>query len=54
MILKTKCPRTAIILSYKNPILYKDFVLLDGTVKVGLSDDVVNIVVNKIKKGTTI
>jgi len=27
-------PRTAIILSYKKPVLYKDFVLLNGTVKV--------------------
>ena len=33
MILKENNPRTAIILSYKKPILYKDFVLLDGTVK---------------------
>jgi len=34
MILKTKCPRTAIINSYNRPVLYKDFVLLNGAVKV--------------------
>ena len=58
MILKTKCPRTAILTSYKRPILYKDYVLLDGAVKLvfrkAYIDVVVNIVVNKIKKGTTI
>ena len=58
MILKIKCPRTAILTSYKRPILYKDYVLLDGAVKLvfrkAYIDVVVNIVVNKIKKGTTI
>ena len=34
MILKTKCPRTAIMTSYKRPVLYKEFVLLDGAVVV--------------------
>ena len=32
MILKTKCPRTAIIQSYTRPIAYKDHILLDGVV----------------------
>ena len=30
MITKIKCPRTAIITSYKRPVLYKDIVLLNG------------------------
>ena len=55
---KTKCPKTATMTSYKRPILYKNYVLLNGSVKVvfrqAYIDDVVNIVVNKIKKGTTI
>ena len=34
MILKENNPRKAVILSYFKPVLYKDFVLLDGTVKV--------------------
>ena len=34
MILKENNPRQAIILSYKKPVLYKDFVLLNGVVKV--------------------
>ena len=34
MILKTKCPRTAVVESYKKAILYKNYVLLDGVVKV--------------------
>jgi len=32
MILKTKCPRTAIMTSYKRPVLYKNHILLDGAV----------------------
>ena len=32
MILKTKCPRTAILTSYKRPVLYKNIVLLNGAV----------------------
>ena len=34
MILKENNPRKAIILSYKKPVLYKDYVLLNGAVKV--------------------
>jgi len=34
MILKTKCPRTAILTSYKIPVLYKDHILLNEAVKV--------------------
>ena len=58
MITKEINPRNAVILSYFKPVLYKDYILLDGTVKVvfrqAYIDVVVNIVVNKIKKGTTI
>ena len=54
MILKTKCPRTAIITSYKRPVLYQNYVLLNGAVKVvfrqAFFDDVVYIVVYKNKK----
>jgi len=32
MILKTKCPRTAILTSYKIPVLYKNHILLNGAV----------------------
>jgi hypothetical protein len=34
MIIKTKCPRTAIITSYKRPVLYKTHILLNGAVVV--------------------
>tara|TARA_B110000459_G_C16287060_1_gene348809 strand:+ start:509 stop:622 length:114 start_codon:yes stop_codon:yes gene_type:complete len=34
MILKIKCPRTAVVESYKKAILYKNYVLLDGAVVV--------------------
>ena len=34
MILKTKCPRTAIMTSYKRPVLYQNHILLDGAVVV--------------------
>ena len=58
MIIKEINPRNAVILSYFKPVLYKNYVLLNGAVKVvfrqAYIDDVVNIVVNKIKKGTTI
>ena len=33
MIIKEKNPRLAIIKSFFKPVLYKDYVLLDGTVK---------------------
>ena len=33
MIIKEKNPRQAIIKSFFKPVLYKDYVLLDGTVK---------------------
>ena len=58
MIIKEKNPRLAIIKSFFKPVLYKDYVLLNGAVKVvfrqAFIDDVVYIVVYKIKKGTTI
>jgi len=34
MIIKIKCPRTAIIQSYNRPVLYKNHILLDGAVVV--------------------
>jgi len=34
MILKIKCPRTAIITSYNRPVLYKNHILLNGAVVV--------------------
>jgi len=30
MLLKIKCPRTAILTSYNKPVLYKDIVLFNG------------------------
>tara|TARA_B100000497_G_C7438168_1_gene272908 strand:+ start:428 stop:655 length:228 start_codon:yes stop_codon:yes gene_type:complete len=58
MIIKENNPRQAIMTSYKRPVLYRNFVLLDGAVKVvfrkAFIDDLVYIVVYKIKKGTTI
>ena len=32
MITKIKCPRTAILTSYKKPILYENHILLNGAV----------------------
>ena len=58
MILKENNPRKAIIKSFFKPVLYRNFVLFDGAVKVvfrkAFIDDLVYIVVYKIKKGTTI
>ena len=34
MILKIKCPRTAIMTSYKKPVLYQDHIILKGAVVV--------------------
>ena len=34
MIIKENNPRTAIILSYKRPVLYQNHILLDGAVVV--------------------
>jgi len=34
MILKIKCPRTAIMTSYKRPVLYKNHIIMDGAVVV--------------------
>jgi hypothetical protein len=32
MILKIKCPRTAIMTSYNRPVLYKNHITMDGSV----------------------
>ena len=32
MITKIKCPRTAILTSYKKPVLYENHILLNGAV----------------------